>query len=139
MGRKRNQGKARRAAKAKAREEAERQKNNQTAMTGGPGHQSLSLAQMRQLQAGGANTKCKHGYDLSAPTDIFSLPSFQFLQTFQKSYCQASERGGLASLSDFFMAAKDATEDQFADVWKAILSSWKRRCQSVCALERKPF
>ena len=120
MGRKRNQGKARKAAKAKAREEAEEngRNNNSQSTTSGPVVQSLLSAQRQQLQAGGVYTKCKHGlFDPPVPIDIFSLPSFQFVTLFNESLGEADEKGGL-SFSDCLIAAKNATWDQYADVWK---------------------
>jgi len=65
MGRKRNQGKARKAAKAKAREEAEESNNQVT------NERQLLAEQILQLQIGNGNflptsgsdtTKCYHGF-----------------------------------------------------------------------------
>eukprot|EP00985_Skeletonema_marinoi_P003498 scaffold1505_cov146-Skeletonema_marinoi.AAC.12 len=59
IGRKRNQGKARKAAKAKAREEATESNNQVTNQQ----RQSLA-AQMQQLEIGNGNsTKCWHGFE----------------------------------------------------------------------------
>ena len=59
MGRKRNQGKARRAAKAKAREDADEGKENK--QTANSLEQSLE-AQVQQLQIGEDEEKCTHGF-----------------------------------------------------------------------------
>ena len=118
MGRKRNQGKARKAAKAKAREEADERgnnNNNNQTTNNGPGQSSLMMRQL-QLQADGANTTCRHGFDpLSVSTDIF-VRSFQFVPAFQKSFDEAAKRGGL-SFSNNLVDAKNATWDEYADVW----------------------
>ena len=122
MGRKRNQGKARRAARAKAREEAiEREKNNplsdeaderdnNQATTVGQ-DQSLLSAQMRQLQV---REECKHGFDHPfASTDDVIL---QFVSIFMESFDKAIERGD-GSVLDCLFDAKNATSDEFSTVW----------------------
>ena len=113
MGRKRNQGKARRAAKAKAREEAERRGDDY--QPGNSSGQSLLSAQIiQQVQAGGANTTCKHGLD--------SLPSteaIRFLGAFQSSLVDFL-RCGKRVLWECLLDAKDATMDEFANVWHDI-------------------
>ena len=124
MGRKRNQGKARRAAK-KAREEAERRGD-----AANSSEQSLA-AQMRQLiQAVGA---CKHGCDPPPSPDNFSI---QFICAFGKSFDEA-DGGEYNRLSDCLEEAKNATLalDEFVD-GGMILSRWKWRSQSVCVVER---
>ena len=111
MGRKRNQGKARKAAKAKAREEAEEsvRNNNQptTTTTNGPVVQPLLSAQM--LTAAGL--ACTHGF-------IFSLPSIEFASAFEKSFNEAIESGDRRSFSDGLVEAKVASMDKYADVWE---------------------
>ena len=110
MGRKRNQGKARRAAKAKAREEAGERENNNLSITDGP-EQSLS-AQMRQLQMSG---KCRHGFDPVVSIDDF--PIEKFVRAFRSSFSDVVEVGGL-SLAGCLVAAGKATVDEFTDVWR---------------------
>ena len=111
MGRKRNQGKARRAAKAKAIEAADDRGNNNQTMNSS--EQSLSAAaQMRQLHV--SEIKCSHGheFDPSVPSDHFPI---QFVKAFQKSFFEAIRYGvqPLEGLSH----AKNATLVQFADMW----------------------
>ena len=101
MGRKRNQGKARRAAKAKAREAADdREENNQTANSSG---QPL-MAQMIDEQ------KCKHGFNPSVSTDIT-----QFVGAFHASFMTSNRRKTLSLRLD---DASNATWYEFAVVWK---------------------
>ena len=108
MGRKRNQGKVRRAARAKAREEAgERNNNSQTA---NPLEQPLS-AQLRQLYVDEGKGKCTHGFDPSVSTGIY-----QFVDEFHSSVRKAGERGE-RTVADGLVGAKDATMDEFAAVW----------------------
>ncbi len=114
MGRKRNQGKARRAAKAKAKEEAERRESNNKVITDGPG-QSLTATQMRLLQIG---EKCSHGFDYDSTNDF----CFESLRAFNSSFEDVKNggevvRSGDRSLSDCLLHAKNATMDQFADFW----------------------
>ena len=113
MGRKRNQGKARRAAKAKAREEAGESNNNQV-MTDGPG-QSLS-AHLRQLQLqadeGEGGKKCTHGID---PLPSRHNSVVKFMCAIQYSFIKGV-RCGDRSLSDCLIAAKNAALDEFADI-----------------------
>jgi len=98
MGRKRNQGKARKAAKAKAQQEAEERGNNQT-------------IQERLSPLAAQVQRCKHG--ISVPeTDI----SFRFIIAFCKSFLAA--RGDNLSIMDCLEAAEnDTTNEYFADVW----------------------
>ena len=107
MGRKRNQGKARRAAKAKAREEAKKEVDNQPANS--PEQQSLSAAaQIQQFQID--EEKCAHGlFDLSISTDIT-----QFVDKFHSSFITSNKR----NLEFRLQAAEDATMPEFADVLK---------------------
>ena len=108
MGRKRNQGKARRAAKAKAREEAIERGNNNQVITNGQG-QALS-EQKRQVQVGAK--KCSHGYE---PHDATYDFCFQFVKAFKESFDEGI-RNGVPPL-DVLLQAKNATRDQFAAVW----------------------
>eukprot|EP00984_Skeletonema_dohrnii_P011225 scaffold4462_cov119-Skeletonema_dohrnii-CCMP3373.AAC.8 len=100
MGRKRNQGKARKAAKAKAREEAEEERNHTT--TDG---QQLSLpALLQQLQSG---ADCVHGLEL-----MMDNLCAGFVDAFIKCF-QRGSNGVMKRLK----LAEDATMDKFADVW----------------------
>ncbi len=107
MGRKRNQGKARKAAKAKAKQEAEERENNQTIDE----RQQPGAAQVQRMQSGNITTKCQHG--ISVPeTDI----SFRFIIAFYESFHAA--RGDNLSISDSLEAAVNATTNEFfAEVW----------------------
>ena len=111
MGRKRNKGKARRAARAKAREEeVDEGNNNPTANS--CEQSSLSEAQMLQQFIDGEE-KCKHAFDPSITTDD-SVKGF--VNAFTKSFVEAMERG--QTLTDYLIEARDATLDEFADVWR---------------------
>ena len=109
MGRKRNQGKARRAAKAKAREDADKRKeNNQTANSL---EQSLS-AQTRHLQIGDDEEKCTHGLSgLLISTDIS-----QFMTALYSSFKEVL-RGDDRLISNCLIRARKATMNEFAAVW----------------------
>ncbi len=111
MGRKRNQGKARKAAKeAKAREEEAEQRvnNNQAAETS-----EQSLSAQRQLQAD-EKIICRHGFD---PYDDIPLDdiSKQFIDAFSSSFRVAVESD--RSIAQCLVKARDATLVKFADVW----------------------
>ena len=116
MGRKRNQGKARRAAKAKAREEAEDGANNNQASL----EQSMA-ARMRQLQIGEGGEKCDHGYHTAYKRDFDPFSSkeefLRFMSVFCGSLFEAVECGD-RSLPDCLIAARDASMEEFADLWK---------------------
>ena len=101
MGRKRNQGKARRAAKAKAREEAERRGND---------YQTADSSRLSQLQIGGE--KCKHGFDLKDDSPVGFIRNFP--SSFRSAYASSEHR----SLPRWLVAAKKATMDEFADMWE---------------------
>ena len=110
MGRKRNQGKARRAAKAKAREAAERRGDD--CQPGNSSGQSLLSAQLtQQLQAGGANTTCKHGLDSFPSNELL-----RFINTFESSLVEFL-RCGERVLWECLLNARKATMDEFTDVW----------------------
>ena len=106
MGRKRNQGKARRAAKAKAREEEEvddREEEYNQAMTAGPG-------QRRQLKAG--EEKCRHGHEFA------SREVLRFTSAFHVSFEKAIESDRNLPLESHFKEAKNAAiMAEFADIW----------------------
>ena len=111
MGRKRNQGKARRAAKAKAREEAnERNNNSQTANLS---EQSLTETRLRQqADADESDKKCRHGFEPVVSTDSV----FEFINAFRSSFGEAIKSGD-RSLSNSLLDAKAATMDKFANMW----------------------
>eukprot|EP00985_Skeletonema_marinoi_P003493 scaffold1505_cov146-Skeletonema_marinoi.AAC.7 len=89
MGRKRNKGKARKAATAKAREVAEEERgdNNQT-------------------------TDGRHGFD-----NMFDSICAQFVVAFRDAFSD-SLKDKNNSLSDCLIDAHTATIEEFADVWK---------------------
>ena len=87
MGRKRNQGKARKAAKeAKSTEAMEVRENNDNQAAAL--EQPLSVTQMRQSQSD--EKKCRHGFD---PYDDLSTDMAQFITTFRKSVLEADDSG----------------------------------------------
>jgi hypothetical protein len=114
MGRKRNQGKARKAAKAKAKEEA-KESNNQVT-----NEQRQSLAdRMQQLQIGNGNllptsgsdvTKCYHGFEKMDNMRI------DFVIEFREAFQACFQRGSSGILQSL-VAAGNATMDKFAVVW----------------------
>jgi len=118
MGRKRNQGKARKAAKAKAREEAEENggnNNNQT--TDGP-EQVL----MQRLQSGNnvpsspfsPTINCNHGFEQIVDTlTVFCL---NFVKAFSNRFYDAAAKGAGANISNCLLEATKATKDEFAEV-----------------------
>eukprot|EP00984_Skeletonema_dohrnii_P027596 scaffold17192_cov90-Skeletonema_dohrnii-CCMP3373.AAC.2 len=112
MGRKRNQGKARKAAKAKAEEAAEESNNQRT-----NGRQQSLATQTQQLHVGAASPhdtmRCFHGFDPLSVDDI----CFQYANVFSHAYVRETAKDGDANLSDCLTAAKNATIDRFADVW----------------------
>jgi hypothetical protein len=117
VSRKRNQGKARKAAKAKskaAREEAEERRNNQATNTN---RQQQSLAaRMQQLQIGNALmsqngvVKCRHGFEKM--DDICT----NFVNTFEVENSDAI-RGGDRTFLGCLIRAEKATLDEYSDVW----------------------
>ena len=119
MGRKRNQGKARKAAKAKAQQEAEERGNNQT-------------IQERLSPLAAQVQRCQHG--ISVPeTDI----SFRFIIAFCKSFLAA--RGDNLSIMDCLEAAENDTTNEFLPTCGAILPKWRWRYHACCVRERKRF
>ena len=127
MGRKRNQGKARKAAaKAKAREEEE--ERGRTMTDGGQRHERAMLEQ-QLLQAISkdeqqvefqmslpSDLECKHGSPLPPPSNDIN---FQFALQFAEKYTEACDRGD-RSVDVCLIEAKNATMDEFADVWNDI-------------------
>ena len=121
MGRKRNQGKARRAAKVKAREEAVQQEasgnNNPTANN--ERQQLLSAEQessitnelllaclVQQLPPGKI---CSHGFN---PYSEYKDICLDFISRFSRAFDESS-----GSISACLIDAKNATLDEFSDVW----------------------
>ena len=107
MGRKRNKGKARRVAKAKAREEAERRGDDY--QTANSGRQSLSSLMQRQLQIG--EKKCMHGFDPPSDDNVHS-----FISALHLSFIKAA-RSGDRTFQDCLIRAKNVTLNEFAKVW----------------------
>ena len=113
MGRKRNQGKARRAAKAtKAREEAKERGDDQTANSG-PSLEARLRQLVRQLQID--EETCAHGAEGDVSTDDSVV---QFINAFRKSFDEAV-RCGDRNVSQCLVTAQDATWDEISDnnVW----------------------
>ncbi len=105
MGRKRNQGKARRAAKAKAEE-----RGNNNGQTTAKEQEQSPAAQLQQVQS--AIPECGHGFTFKAEgISVFS----QFVHAFNRAF--AAARGSNASLSQCLTAAQSVTMLEFADVW----------------------
>eukprot|EP00984_Skeletonema_dohrnii_P019371 scaffold9228_cov118-Skeletonema_dohrnii-CCMP3373.AAC.2 len=121
MGRKRNQGKARKAAKAKAREEAAKKNggndNNQTA----DGPEQLL---MQRLQSGNDNNvpsspfsptiNCNHGFEEIDTLTVFCL---NFVNAFSSRFYDDAAKGAGVNISSCLLGATKATEDEFAEVW----------------------
>ncbi len=110
MGRKRNQGKARKAAKAKAKQEAEERENNNNQTTANEPEEQLTAAQMQRVQVQSGNAKCLHGFDPDRKKNCS-----QFATAFYKSFDEAIGRD--ISLVGCLIAARDATMDEYAEVW----------------------
>ena len=106
MGRKRNQGKARRAAKVKAREEADVRRGNNN-QTGNSPEQSLS-AQRRQFPS------CRHGYDGSITREIL------FVEAFNSSFHEAAGFRD-RSISQCLLDTRKATWTEFTHVWMDLI------------------
>mmetsp|Transcript_9467 Transcript_9467/g.14455 ORF Transcript_9467/g.14455 Transcript_9467/m.14455 type:complete len:261 (-) Transcript_9467:62-844(-) len=100
MGRKRNQGRARKAAKAK--QEAEERGNNNSQTTANEPEE-----QIQRIQSGNSN-KCMHGGDVT-------VTALQFTYAFFKSFDEA--RGNGLSILKCLTAAHDVTMDEYAEVW----------------------
>eukprot|EP00984_Skeletonema_dohrnii_P020866 scaffold10278_cov113-Skeletonema_dohrnii-CCMP3373.AAC.5 len=137
MGRKRNQGKARKAAKGKAKVEAEESDKQQWLAElveeaeeerGSDNNQTTY-----ERLAGFFNTKCKHGLDLLLNADS---TCFQFVNAFEDAYFYEASIG--ASVSVCLIAAEDATLDKFADVWDDS-AKMEIAISFFCVLERNIF
>ncbi len=116
MGRKRNQGKARRAAKAKAKQEAEERENNLTAVT----EERSQEEQLRTLLRNGnlsptsghdTTKQCTHGFEKLSDNDVFFI---DFATAFRDAFNEAIRRVDVASS---LIEARNATVDEYADVW----------------------
>ncbi len=104
MGRKRNQGKARKAARAaKAKQEAEERGNNEIAKN--------ELEQ--PLAAPSLLPRCRHGADNLTDEDIICL---QLADPFATELYQC-RRAANGDVLKCLQATHDATLDAFADVW----------------------
>eukprot|EP00984_Skeletonema_dohrnii_P025437 scaffold14600_cov150-Skeletonema_dohrnii-CCMP3373.AAC.5 len=114
MGRKRNQGKARKAAKVKAREEAEEERGNDN-------NQAINWQQSLTAQMSNNNNAptagndtikmtCRHGFK------IFDSVSLQFATAFREAFYESAKDGG-ANVLICLEEAEYATKDKFADVW----------------------
>lgn len=113
MGRKRNKGKARRAANDdKARQQADERGNNQRRPTNRLGRADLAgLSMAGQLQLLRAVTKkCMHG-------ERIGDQCCQFLNVFRTSYNDALDDAIPLELSDRLIAAEDATMPEFEEMW----------------------
>jgi len=118
MGRKRNQGKARKAAKAKAREEAEENGGNNNNQTSDGPEQVL----MQRLQSGNnvpsspfsPTINCNHGFKQIDTLTVFCL---NFVKAFSNRFYDAAAKGAGANVSNCLLEATKATKDEFAEVW----------------------
>ena len=119
MGRKRNQGKARRAAKVKAREEAAQQaaSGNSNNPTANNERQKLPKAEEQEQESSITNELqllalgmiCTHGFN--PHSENFCL---EFKNTFRREFYQCPDGSSLASGLE---NTKKATLTEFADVW----------------------
>jgi len=108
MGRKRNQGKARKAAKAKAKE-AEEERGQMT----NERQQSLA-AQIQLMQIGGDTTEeCWHGLDRR----FEKVDYVMFVDAFKDAFSASVSVTQGADISICLIEAEDATKDEFAEVW----------------------
>ena len=108
MGRKRNQGKARRAAKAKAREEVEDGANNNNLTTANNGTRKYKSP--TEVFMDSNSPKCWHNGNDSL---VFTCP---FVDKFHESFIDSAARGD-RSLPECLMAARHSTMNEFADKW----------------------
>eukprot|EP00984_Skeletonema_dohrnii_P037658 scaffold39938_cov250-Skeletonema_dohrnii-CCMP3373.AAC.2 len=106
MGRKRNQGKARKAAKAKAREEAGESNNDQTT------NESLCITLPNQTQRL-STVKCWHGFDKKDKICV------EFVNAFRDAYGYKYEadKEDNADIPSCLIEAESATMDKYAEVW----------------------
>jgi hypothetical protein len=115
MGRKRNQGKARKAAKAKAREEEAERRGDDFQTAHSPQESPAAVDMRCQLISVGLNKECgcTHGFD---PVGQNEFVSFRFITAFHSSFIEAIRCGEL-SLAECLLDARSATMNEFADVW----------------------
>eukprot|EP00984_Skeletonema_dohrnii_P025434 scaffold14600_cov150-Skeletonema_dohrnii-CCMP3373.AAC.2 len=114
MGRKRNQGKARKAAKVKAREEAEEVRGNDKQATNLEQSLTAQMSNNNNAPTAGNDTikmTCRHGFKI-----FDSAVSLQFATAFREAFYESAKGGGAGILS-CLKAAEYATKDKFADVW----------------------
>ena len=142
MGRKRNQGKARKAAaKAKAQQEEE-----ERAEDGLQHHEREQAEQLQQLpfiseakvefqKSPPSDLECRHGSQCASSADAPYQLTEAFLQSFYDANNVAVENGLSDSLSIAMCLeeASQATLDKFADVWK---DSAKMEMAISCFLRR---
>eukprot|EP00984_Skeletonema_dohrnii_P010518 scaffold4102_cov76-Skeletonema_dohrnii-CCMP3373.AAC.3 len=100
MGRKRNQGKARKAAKAKA--------DNEEALT-----ELQRLGLSAKLLEDGTVFICLHG----AGSLCYEGICHEFVTAFREEFYDAADQDDDADLSSCLIAAEDATKDGFSEVW----------------------
>ena len=109
VSRKKAAGKARKAAKARAKENVQT-RNDQKATVNEEQHEILSVSDLIK------KLPCKHGADYIPPRDIIAFV-IAFRTAFRKSASEARARGGLFMLSEFLPDAHEATMPAFTDVW----------------------
>ncbi len=110
VSRKKAAGKARKAAKAKAREEAEEKERNNQSIKANEIEEAL-LDVMQQMP-------CKHGFDLLSLEALkFRGICFQFVTALAKKFGEATRSRGDHALSALIKTARNATMDEYADVW----------------------
>ena len=114
MGRKRNQGKARRAAKAKAREEATERENNNNLATANNGTLKYN-SPTKVFEEHLKKRKCWHGLFGTSDRNIYGG---SFVQEFHLIFIDAVFECDDRSPSKCLIDARNATLDRFADVWK---------------------
>ena len=126
MGRKRNQGKARKAAKAKARaEEAQERGSNSHMTTTIDEHGTVFNCMPINLPAipGSEGEKCLHGaYSLPPPELYYPSGSFLFLHAFRGEFDEATKRTKSIEkcliVMNCLWEAHSATKDIYAEVWQ---------------------
>jgi hypothetical protein len=110
VSRKKNQGKARKVAKAIARE-AEERRNNQTTNANGQAPEAEAQMQPAPPTAQNGVGLCRHGFEFEKKDDVCA----QFVLTFTEAYNDAVRDGD--TIVDCLIGAVNATEDEFAEVW----------------------
>mmetsp|Transcript_25874 Transcript_25874/g.39752 ORF Transcript_25874/g.39752 Transcript_25874/m.39752 type:complete len:276 (+) Transcript_25874:53-880(+) len=118
MGRKRNQGKARKAAKAKANEEGEEERGNDNNNQTTSGLQQSLAAQLQQVVSCDTTT-CRHG------VEKIDKMCIDFVDAFRKSFYNVNTANPTISkcieradeITGCLIAAQAATMDEFFEVW----------------------